>query len=224
MIGGEDWQIGDETTIQLSNADQPLVLSGLANGYIVAANQSVFDSSRIDYKNQLAQVDSLNTRQSNSRTAATNTKDSKISSAKTARNTAVQAIEDKYQQDLALLQVQQDVATAALLAAQRASKEPNNFPQAFSTAYKFEFNRTKLNEIADLPWTNVWTFKAINTLIKVTRLADQADSIASKYSYSAALKFNNALAGAFTNDPDFRSQLRYAQSFYSKATGLSIKI
>lgn len=223
VIGGEDWQIGDETTIQLSNADQPLVQSGIANAYIVPLNLSIFDSSRIEYKNQMAQIDSLTTRQGNARTAATKARDTALAAAKAARDNAVSNIEDKYQQDLEALEATLAIQENALLAAQRASKDPNNFSQAFVVAYKFEFNRVKLNEIADMPWTGLWTFRAINTLIKVTRLADQADAISNKYSYKSALNFNNSVSGAFTNDISFRAEMKAAQALFSKATGVSVK-
>lgn len=224
VIGGEDWQIGDETTIQLINADQALVQSGISNGYIIPLNLSLFDSSRIEYKNQLAQVDSLTSRQGNARTAALSIRDKALAAAKVARDKAVEEIERKYQEDLAVLVANQSVQEKAILAAQRASKDPNNFAQAFSVAYKFEYNRTKLNEIADLPWSGYWTFRTINTLIKVTKLADQADSISYKYSYKSALSFNNSISGAFTNEITFRVEMKAAQALYSKATGSSIKL
>jgi hypothetical protein len=58
----------------------------------------------------------------------------------------------------------------ALLAAKRASKDPSNFDSAFVVAYKFEYNREMVNEIADaeeqialwrLVSDNVWS--AIHT-------------------------------------------------------------
>ena len=51
-------------------------------------------------------------------------------------------------------------------------KDPNSFDKVFAVAYKFEYNRQMVNEIADASWSGEWTFRTIDSIIKVSRLAN----------------------------------------------------
>jgi hypothetical protein len=81
-----------------------------------------------------------------------------------------------------------------------------------------------VGEIADDAWTGEWTFRTIDSIIKVNRLAVNGDAISAKYSMSAAKAFNNVVGNAFTNEPEFRSALKVLTAIYKKTTKVSLKV
>jgi hypothetical protein len=81
-----------------------------------------------------------------------------------------------------------------------------------------------LSELADTEWSGTWTYRTINSLVKIARLADTADSIAAKYSYKNALAFNSSIGIGFTGEPEFRATLKVVVAKYQKATGTRIAI
>ena len=80
-----------------------------------------------------------------------------------------------------------------------------------------------VGEIADAAWTGEWTFRTIDTIIEVNKLAAYGDSVGRKYSMSEAIKFNSAVGGAFTNEPDFRAALKVLTAIYKKTTKVTLK-
>lgn len=221
--GGEDWQPGDITTIALRNAEDKYVAIGIERGYIVPLNLIAFDTSRIAYKQGLAEVASLTTSNGKARAAAQTKRDNAVATATKVRESALADIDDAYESAKAELEAQEVAANLALLAAKRASKDPANFDSAFVVAYKFEYNRQMVNEIADAARTGDWTYRTIDSILKVNRLAVSGDSIASRYTKSAAASFNNAVGNAFTNEPEFRAALKVLTSIYKKTTNTTLK-
>lgn len=221
--GGEDWQPGDITTIALRNADDKYVASGIAKGFIVPLNLLQFDSSRIAYKQGLADAAALTLKNGNARTAALAKKNSAIDTANSIRSSKVSELDQEYESAKSAIEAQQTAAEVALLAAKRASKDPSNFDKAFVVAYKFEYNRKMVDQIADEAWTGEWTFRTIDSILKVNKLAVYGDGIASKYSYSAANAFNSSVGNAFTNEPDFRAALKVLTTIYKKTTNTTLK-
>jgi hypothetical protein len=112
----------------------------------------------------------------------------------------------------------------ALLAAERASKTPSNYDRAFVTALKFEQNRIKLNDLASTPWRYLQNYKALSSAIRVTRLSDQADAVAERYTYSRALSINSSCGTAFTSTSSFKSTFKTIASIYKKATKATIRL
>jgi hypothetical protein len=218
-----DWNPGDITTIQIFNSGEPLVQSGIAAGYIIPLDLLGFDSNRIAYKQALADVASLTASNGKARSTAQTKRDNAVASATKIRESALADIDDAYESAKAQLEAQEVAANLALLAAKRASKDPANFDSAFVVAYKFEYNRQMVNEIADAAWTGDWTYRTIDSILKVNRLAVSGDSIASRYTKSAAASFNNAVGNAFTNEPDFRAALKVLTSIYKKTTNTTLK-
>ena len=218
-----DWNAGDITTIQIFNAAEPLVQSGIAAGYIIPLDLLGFDSSRIAYKQALADVANLTTSNGNARTAAQAKRDRAVAAATKVRESALADLDDAYETTKAQLEAQETAANLALLASKRASKDAANFDSAFVVAYKFEYNRQMVNEIADAAWTGDWTYRTIDSIIKVNRLAVTGDSIASRYTKSAASSFNSAVGNAFTSEPDFRAALKVLTSIYKKTTNTTLK-
>ena len=223
-FGGEDWQSGDITTIALRNADDKYTAIGIEKGYIVPINLTAFDSSRIGYKQALADIASLTTKNGEARAAARDKRDKLVTIATSARESALANLNEIYEATKAQLEAQANTANLALLAAKRAAKDASNFDSAFVIAYKFEYNRKMVGEIADAAWTGDWTYRTIDSIIKVNRLAALGDGIATKYSKSAAASFNSAVGNAFTNEPDFRAALKVLTSVYKQSTKSSLKI
>jgi len=221
--GGEDWQPGDVTTIALRNADDKYVAIGLERGYIVPLNLLLFDSSRIAYKQALADAADLTSRNGKARSAASTKKDNSIAAATSVREAALADLDEKFESDKAALEAQQTAANLALLAAKRASKDPGSFDTAFAVAYKFEYNRQMLDQIADEAWTGDWTYRTIDSIIKVNKLAATGDAIGQRYSMANAKAFNSAVGSAFTNEPDFRAALKVLTVTYKKSTNVTLK-
>ncbi|CAN2174260.1 hypothetical protein MCETARE7_00129 [Candidatus Nanopelagicaceae bacterium] len=222
-FGGEDWQKGDITTIALRNAEDKYVAIGIEKGYLVPVNLVAFDTSRIGYKQALADSANLTALNGKARVSAKDKRDRTVAAATKVRESALADLDDAYETTKAQLEAQETAANLALLAAKRASKDAANFDSAFVVAYKFEYNRQMVNKIADATWTGDWTYRTIDSIIKVNRLAVTGDSIASRYTKSAASSFNSTVGNAFTNEPDFRAALKVLTSIYKKTTNTTLK-
>ena len=221
--GYEDWQKGDITTIALRNAEDKYVAIGIEKGYIVPVNLILFDTGRVGYKRALADSANQTALNGKARVSAKEKRDRAVAAATSLREAALSDLDDAYESAKAQLEAQETAANLALLASKRASKDAANFDSAFVVAYKFEYNRQMVNEIADAAWTGDWTYRTIDSIIKVNRLAVTGDSIASRYSRSSASAFNSAVGNAFTNEPDFRAALKVLTSIYKKTTNTTLK-
>ena len=221
--GYEDWQSGDITTIDLRNADDKYVAIGIERGYIVPLNLLVFDTSRIGYKQALADSASLTVVNGKARVSAKDKRDKTVAVASASRASAIANLDEAYETAKAELEAQETAANLALLAAKRATKDAANFDAAFVVAYKFEYNRQMIGEIADAAWTGEWTFRTIDTIIEVNKLAVTGDAIGAKYSRTSATAFNSAVGNAFTNEPDFRAALKVLTAIYKKTTKTTLR-
>ena len=222
--GYEDWQMGDITTIALRNADDKYVAIGIERGYIVPINLIVFDTSRIGYKQALAEIANLTAANGKARVAAKEKRDNTISVATSVRAAALEELDSALEDAKDALAAQETAANLGLLASKRASKNVNDFDKAFAIAYKFEYNRQMVNEIADTAWTGDWTFRTIDSIIKVSRLANTGDAIARRYSMQNGLAFNTSVGNAFTNEPEFRAALKILTAIYKKTTNSRLKV
>lgn len=221
--GYEDWQKGDITSIALRNADDKYVAIGIEKGYIVPVNLILFDTGRVGYKRALADSANQTALNGKARVSAKEKRDRAVASATSLREAALSDLDDAYEIAKAQLEAQETAANLAVLAAKRASKDAANFDSAFVIAYKFEYNRQKVGEIADAAWTGEWTFRTIDTIIEVNKLAAAGDSIGRRYSKSKAATFNSAVGNAFTNEPDFRAALKVLTAIYKKTTKVTLK-
>lgn len=221
--GYEDWQKGDITTIALRNAEDKYVAIGIEKGYIVPVNLILFDTGRVGYKRALADSANQTALNGKARVSAKEKRDRAVAAATSLREAALSDLDGAYESAKAQLEAQETAANLALLASKRASKDAANFDSAFVVAYKFEYNRQMVNEIADAAWTGDWTYRTIDSIIKVNRLAVTGDSIASRYLRSSASAFNSAVGNAFTNEPDFRAALKVLTATYKQATKTSLK-
>ncbi len=223
-IGGEDWQPNEIAKIALVSADNKDVLYAVSNGWLVPVNPSLFDSSRLSILAENGNVADLTQKNGKARLAAEAKNQKAIEAANKARSDALADLDEAFETAKAQLEAQETAANLALLAAKRASKDVKVFDAAFAVAYKFEYNRLMVGEIADAAWTGEWTFRTIDSIIKVNKLAVNGDAIASKYSMSSAKAFNNVVGNAFTNEPEFRSALKVLTAIYKKTTKVSLKI
>ena len=222
--GGDYWGMDDISTISLNNVSNGSVDIALAKGYLVALNPIAFDTGRIDYKKEIGNAAALTTRYGNARTTAQDKFASAVSSEQARRDSSYAELTSTYNSNKEILGEKTAAVEQAILAAKRSSQGTLSVDKAFSTALKFEYNRLNLNQLADSPWTALYSFRAINNLFKVTQLADQADSIASHYSYASANSLNLTLGNVFVKDLVFQAQTKMINSIYSKATNSTIKL
>jgi len=224
---GEKFNVGEVTTLKSiigTKTDYLLEIDiMLALGLIELTNRTDYLSVTSTLKSEPTNLSKITTEYSAAQTAAKNKRDREIQAGTSLRESALTDLEDAYETAKAKLEAQSTAANLALLAAKRASKDPANFDSAFVVAYKFEYNRQMVNEIADAAWTGDWTYRTIDSIIKVNRLALSGDSIASRYSKSSASSFNNAVGSAFTNEPEFRAALKVLTSIYKKTTNTTLK-
>ena len=105
------------------------------------------------------------------------------------------------------LEAQIELATDALFAAKRASKDPSQFDAAFNTALTFDYNRAVLQKIQKSPNPNSFP--------NAKQLAASAASVSKLYSFAAAQKFNSLVGPAFTKGAEFKSKLFDAKTLFS---------
>jgi len=222
-VGGEDWQAKDVASIQYINADNQYLQFAITNGWLVPLNPLVFDSSRIAIKTETANISSLIQQNGKARTAALEKRDKAVSLATKARQDSIELIDNAFNKAKANLENQELAANLALTAAKRAAKDPTIFDTAFVIAYKFDYNQRKLDEIADAAWTGDWTYRTIDSIIKVNKLAILGDGVSKKYTLKAAKAFNEKVGNAFTNEVDFRSALKFVVATYKQTTKVSLK-
>jgi len=222
-IGGEDWQTGDVAEISYENSSKPNILDAIAYGWVVPVNPSLFDSSRLAVQAETAKANDFILQNGKARTSAQQKRDRAVALATSTRESALADIDEAYESAKSQLEAQETAANLALLATKRASRDAANFDSAFVVAYKFEYNRQMVNEIADAAWTGEWTFRTINSILKVNRLAATGDAIASRYTRSAAASFNASIGNAFTNEPAFRASLKVLTATYKKTTNTTLK-
>jgi hypothetical protein len=115
------------------------------------------------------------------------------------------------------------VVEPAILALKRASKNPKDFEKAFITALKFEYNVQGLDELANLPFRYINSLKALDSAVKVTKLSQEADSVASNYTMAAAMKINKICGSTFTSDAKFKTMFSQVASLYQQFVGKKIK-
>jgi len=161
-------------------------------GEIQLASQELYDSNVGIFRNEYLNLYSLNSQYSNA-----------ISQAKSA-----------------LLEVnsRQFAIKSSINAARRASKNSQIFDKAFVTAFKFEYNRYSLDKYASQPWSNITNLKSLDSLVKITRLSEKADSIDSNYSFDAATQLNSSLGKIFVGEPEFKSDFDFIAKLYKSVT------
>lgn len=225
---GEKFIVGEVTKIKgilaTNSTDYlPEIDIMVAQGLIELLTPTEFRSVASIIKSEPLNLKSLSTRFADAQTNARNRQARSIEAADARRVSALSDLDQEYETSRLQLEFQSRAAELALIAAKRASKDAASFDTAFVIAYKFEYNRQKVGEIADAAWTGDWTFRTIDSIIKVNRLAVTGDSIGLKYTRSAASSFNAAVGNAFTNEPDFRAALNVVVATYKQATKVSLK-
>ncbi len=223
---GEKFNVGEVTTLKAiigTKTDYLLeidIMLGL--GLIELTNRTEYLAVTSTLKTEPTNLSKITTEYTAAQTAAKNKRDRAIQAATALRESALADLDEDYEIAKAELEAKETAASLALLAAKRASKDPN-FDAAFVIAYKFEYNRQMVGQIADAAWTGDWTYRTIDSIIKVNKLAVTGDSIGSKYSKSAASAFNSAVGNAFTNEPDFRAALKVLTAIYKQTTKTTLK-
>lgn len=195
---GPRFQVGEVTTIKSLIADKTEYLEEidiiLNLGLIEITNLSTYQEASKTIRSETLNLNSLNQQYKNSQNSITSKRDNGLN------------------------------VEIALLAAERAAKSPSSYDKAFVAALKFEQNRVKLNELASTPWRYINSYKALSSALSVTRLSDQADTVAENYSYSRALSINSSCGRTFTNDSSFKSLFGLIATIYKQATKVTIKL
>jgi len=213
-VGGEDWQPNEIAEILYTAASDKYIQLAISNGWITPVNLVAFDSSRLAITSETNNAADLAQRNGKARDAALGKRDRAVATATGIRSDALEDLDSALEAAKETLAAQETAASLALLASKRAAKDPNNFDKAFAVAYKFEYNRQMVNEIADASWSGEWTFRTIDSIIKVSRLANTGDAIAARYSMQSGSAFNSSVGNAFTNEPDFRAALKILVKIY----------
>lgn len=214
-IGGEDWQKNEIGTLNTWDFGKDLE-AVIADGYMVAVNPADFDSTRLAIKSESTNLASLTAIYGKAKQDAQTKSDNATSVAKTATANALAFENNRYEQALEDLELQQAQAESFILAAKRASKDYKSFNKAFTTALQFEYNRIMLGYVADAPWTAFTSLRSLSSLVKVIALADFADATASRYTMANAAKLNASVGNTFTKDPTFSASLKTSKALYSK--------
>ena len=234
---GEQWNIGDKATIYIKWG-QPLTPTESVPhaAHLSSINEQLsLGNIKMTFMNEYQKINSvlqtepliLDSLQMSAEKAAkenTSRRSASIDLASKTRDSLLADLTETYQDKKDALEIQANIAEDAVAAAKRASKNPEIFDKAFTVAYKFEYKRRMLSELADTEWSGTWTYRTINSLAKIARLADTADSIAAKYSYKNASAFNSSIGIGFTGEPEFRATLKVVVAKYQKATGTRIAI
>jgi hypothetical protein len=233
-VAREGWSRGDLTSLTLNiitscigieNCNGTAALdNAIAANAIELLTPTEFETTRSTLKIETINLANLNTKYGEARKKAEATRSETVARATSARQSQLDDLTEIYQDKKDALEIQASIAEDAVAAAKRASKNPEIFDKAFTVAYKFEYNRRMLSELADTEWSGTWTYRTINSLAKIARLADTADSIAAKYSYKNASAFNSSIGIGFTGEPEFRATLKVVIAKYQKATGKRIAI
>lgn len=119
------------------------------------------------------------------------------------------------------VQSMEDTISSAIVAAKRAEKNSSTFEKAFVTAFKFEYNAQRLDELARAPWTYISSLKALRDAVSVTKQSELADSISSRYSFKAASSFNSTYGNLFLSEPSYKEAFQLVASIYRSSTGKS---
>lgn len=188
----------------------------ISYGLIELLNPIEFQSAATTIRSEPATFDALTSAYSSTRIEAQTKYNNATAIIKTATSNALSFEDNRYEQALAELQAQQAQAETFILAAKRASKDYKTFDKAFTTALQFEYNRSQLNEIADLPWSVFTSLRSLSSLAKVIALANFADAVAAKYTLTDALKLNISVGNTFTKAPTFNVSLKTAKVLYMK--------
>jgi len=195
----------------------------VANGQWRLLNPTDFQAAAVILRNDPKELKRITTEFDNVNVTAEENKNMTINQITTQISMEIKDLKKSFEIEREKLSAQEVAAKLAILAAKRANKDPSIFDAAFVVAYKFEYNRRMLGEIADASWTGKWTFRTIDSILKVNKLAATGDSISARYSRTTAAAFNSAVGNAFTNEPDFRAVLKVLNSIYKKTTNTTLR-
>lgn len=225
---GNKFNVGEISTIksELSTTSLeylPEIDIMVSLGLIELISPTEYSTVSSTLRNEPTNLKKITSQFESAQSSAQRKKNQAIEKATAQRAALLDDLNETYYEEKEQLEAQQKAAELALLASKRAAKDASNFDSAFVVAYKFEYNRQMINEIADASWTGEWTYRTIDSILKVNRLAVTGDNIASRYTRSAANAFNSTVGNAFTNEPEFRAALKVLTATYKQATKSTLR-
>ncbi len=195
---GEKFEVGEVTTIKKAIAD------------------SVPSIEEIDLIVRLGLVELINPREYQATSKLIREETAAIIVSKAKYRLDSTAIEDIYAKAISV--------KPAITAIKRASKNPSIFQEAFVTAMKFKYNQVALDGLARRSFGFIDNLKALDTAIEVTRLSQDADVVASRYTYAGAVKINRICGKTFISDIEFMEMFKRVAEVYQQATGKKLKL
>lgn len=196
----------------------------VAKGVVKLLNPVAFQSSAAIIKTEILNWYKKGDELKELKTAGKSKLDEQIEGLKLRHTEVMENIQGNFEVDAEEPKLQKLVAQIAVLAVKSASKDQSRFEAAFRDAFIFEFNRYRLNQISNEPWTGNWSYKRIDSRLEVKKLALKADSISKKYSRISAVRFNSEIGQAFTNEPAFKAAVKVLTSTYQRATSRNLNI
>jgi hypothetical protein len=195
---GEKFEVGEVTTIKKAITDSvPLI-------------------EEIDLIIRLGLIELINPREYQAASKLIREETAAIIASKAKYRLDNAAIEDTYAEAIKV--------KPAITAIKRASKNPSIFKKAFVTAMKFKYNQAALDGLARRSFGFIDNLKALDTAIEVTRLSQDADVVASRYTYAGAVKINKICGKTFISDIEFMEMFKKVAEVYQQATGKKLKV
>jgi hypothetical protein len=136
----------------------------------------------------------------------------------------ISPLDKKLESDRILFESQVTAGNLAIKAAKRAANSASVFDKSFVTAYKFAYNVKWLDDLANLPISSLTSLRSILSQFEIIKLADQAASVDSKYSYSTAEKINKSVGNVFTSESEYKLSAKIVVAQYKKLTKVSLKL
>ena len=225
---GNLFQVGDVTRLKVIMGERPdylyeiqlMIDSGLIEMFNPIEYQVAAKVIRFEPDN----VKTLTEKWALADAEATDKKKNAKDAANLASYIQISPLDKKLASDRALFESQITAGNLAIKAAKRAAKSASVFDKAFVTAYKFAYNVRWLDDLANLPISNLTSLRSILSQFEIIKLADQSAAVESKYSYSAADKINKSVGNVFTIEEQYKVTAKLVAAQYKKMTKLALKL
>lgn len=217
--GGADWQKDDVTTVDFVNANDRYLVEGIKVGFVVPLNPQEFESTRLTIATSQTEIERFTNEIAKANKDAVDTRDLGKFNAREQFVIRLGNAEDEYERESANIQNQVAALVFGQKAAKRAARQGGNLKASFNTALQFAYNVQRLDEIAREPLEYITSLKALNSVVKITALSEEADEVDSSYTNQKAARINQICGKVFIKEAKFRELNSAAQSIYARYVG-----
>ena len=214
--GGADWQKNDITTINVVNANDKYLADGIKFGFVVPLNPTDFDSTKKQILESTLDVEKWTNEITKANKNAIDARDSGKYNAREQFILRANSAERDYQKTIAKIDAELEPLTFGQSAAKRAAKQKVALKTAFTTALQFSYNVQRLDDIASEPLSFATSLKALNSIVKITALSEEADGVDASYTHNRALKINKLCGNVFISEAKFREFNSSAKIMYAR--------